>query len=314
MKRWGWRTLALCAGTLLAAWLLRKATFAAVADLLARTAPFPLFVACCIHGVLVGLRALRLQLLSRGLLSFRRALALFSTAQLGAALLPWRLGELLLPPLARWAGQARLAHGAFWWLAGRFLDLWSLAASVTLLAAAQQLPPWLLLPAGALLLALTVVWYLSPRRRFWRFLARWAPSPGLARGVFRVRHALLAFRRSPGPQLAAVAVSVLGWGAVVGFTATLARGMEAGLAFQQVLLAVLGAAVGAGVPLASMGNLGPLEAGFAGALATTGVAPEAALALGFALHLWTLAFQLAYGLVGVALLASDRAVARQKQG
>jgi len=306
VSRTAWRVLALLAGTLLALALLHHATFAAVRDLLARTESLALLGACAIHAAVLGLRALRLKLLSHGQLTFGKSLAIFSLAQAGAALLPWRFGELLFPPLARWVGRTRLAHGAFWWLVAKFLDLWTLALAVLLLAAAGRLPLLLLVPAGVLLGSLSAFWFLARRRQGWRLLARTLPSPAFARGVFRVRHALVAFQEQKLAQASAVGISLLCWLGVVAFTGVLTQGMGVVLSLDQLLLGVLGAAVGAALPFAGLGNLGPLEAGFATALNAGGIATKTALALGFALHLWTLALHFAFGLLGLALLLPQK--------
>jgi uncharacterized membrane protein YbhN (UPF0104 family) len=103
--------------------------------------------------------------------------------------------------------------------------------------------------------------------------------------------------------LAALGASLGSWGLVMAFTAVLSQGMGIPLKIPSLVLAVFGAALGALVPVAGIGNLGPLDAGFAAALSTTGMPSSQALALAFALHLWTLCLQLLYGFLAMSWLA-----------
>lgn len=295
MSSRSYRGVLVATGTLIAALLLLHARPAAILGYLKATETSALLVAFGLHGALLTCRSWRLRLLSRGELPLLPSVLLFSTVQAASALLPWRLGELLLPPLAKAARNSRLAKGAFWWLGGRFFDLWSLAALAALAAALRLLPAVVLPPAFLLLTFLTLLWCTAPVRLPWRWLGRLAPSRRWVRGLWRFRYALTSFQKEKGFQRISFALSLGGWLLVAAYTGVLASGMGTELSPRQVLLAVVGAALGAAIPLAGLGNLGPLEAGFASALSLGGIPMQEALALGFALHFWTLLFQLLLG-------------------
>ncbi|MCX7894713.1 MAG: flippase-like domain-containing protein [Thermoanaerobaculum sp.] len=294
----------LALGTGLAMLLILKAQPAMIVELFRRPSGPILTLAALCHVAILVTRAYRLFLLAGSTLSFFHAILLHTAAQTVAAVLPWRLGELALPPLARWTLRTQLSRAAFWWLAGRFFDLWSLGVVAALLALGGWLPRGLLGPAAALVVVLSLAASLSARRRPWKWLARLAPSRRWVKGLLRVRRLLAQLRRRPAQLLAVGTVSCLMWAAIVAFSTVVIAGMEVGLTWRQIFIGVLGATVGAALPLAGPGNLGPLEAGFAGALALAGVPPGQALAVGFALHLWTLTFHLAVGSPCLYLLLS----------
>ena len=69
-----------------------------------------------------------------------------------------------------------------------------------------------------------------------------------------------------------------------------------------ILLGMIGAALGASLPLNAVGTFGTQEAGWAAALATVGVPAKAALAAGFASHSWSVAFAAVHCLVALPFL------------
>lgn len=314
MRAVRWPLAGFLGGTLLAAYLLAAAQPSSVWSLLRRTNPAAAAGAAGLHALLLALRSARLRFLSRGRLSFGGAFSLFAAAQGLAAVVPWRLGELSLPALARWRGRVSLAQGTFWWLAGRLLDLWALALCVAVAAAVGVMPRGLALPALFLLLALAFLWVAAAFRSSWRLLQALAPRGRLRRALSRLRVILLAFRRERQALPVAASLSLAAWGAIAAFTAVLAQGMGLPLRLSQLLPALLGAAIGGALPLAGVGNLGTLDAGFAAALAATGVPGQQALALAFALHFWTLALQLAFGALCAWLLVRGRGLAAQGLG
>lgn len=300
MKHFPWRGVALVLGTGFALTLFLLAQPKNVLELIQQVSGLTLLLAFTVHLGIVGTRALRLKLLSNGTLKSSSAFLLFTASQAASALLPWRLGEVALPPLAKWAVRSRLSQGAFWWLAGRFLDLWSLALAVALLSLFGVLPSSLLYPALLLLFSLAFAAAISVRRRYWHAAVRWLPTRRLLRGALRVRLLFSDLRKRPALLAQSLALSLAAWALIVTFTGLLCRGMGAELSLRQLLISVLGATLGATVPLAGVGNLGPLEAGFASALSLTGIPATQALSLGFALHFWTLALQLLLGLPAMA--------------
>ncbi len=300
MRRFRWKALLLVLGTALAVALFLVAQPKAVLELFTGISGPTLVLAFVLHLAIVGTRAWRLKLLSARTLGVASAFFLFTASQAVSSLLPWRLGEMVLPPLARWTMRSKLSQGAFWWLAGRFFDLWSLAVAVAVLALLGLVPLALVFPAFFLLLFLAFAAWASAHRQTWRVVVRWLPTRRLVRGALRMRRLLVDLGHRPAVVAASFALSLLAWALIVSFTAVLCRGMGASLSLGQVLLSVLGATLGAAIPIAGLGNLGPLEAGFASALTLTGVPTAQALSLGFALHFWTLAFQLILGFPAMA--------------
>lgn len=309
MRHLAWRAVALALGTGFALVLFLLAQPKAVWELVKQVSGLAVFAALALHLAILGTRALRLKVLSNGVLGISSAFLLFTASQAASAFLPWRLGEMALPPLAKWTVKSKLSQGAFWWLAGRFLDLWSLALAVAVLSLFGLLPRSLLFPALFVLFPLAFAAWVSAARQTWHAVVRWLPGLRLQRGVLRMRRLLSDLRRKPAQVVQSLALSLAAWALIVAFTGLLCRGMGAGLSLQQILLSVLGATLGAAVPIAGLGNLGPLEAGFASALSLTGVPTPQALSLAFALHFWTLAFQVLLGFPAVAGL-----VLRAKSG
>lgn len=304
MRRGVWRAVALVCGTTLALALLWVAQPESVFRLIAGL-PLPTVAAAFgLHLAILALRGWRLKALSQGRLSGTWAFLLFTASQAASAILPGKLGEMALPPLARWALRARITHGAFWWAAGRFFDLFSLALAVSVLTLGGLIPIGLLGPGLLLLSTLTTGALLASRRRTWHWTARFLPSRRWVRGALRVRRLLVELRRDPRALVGVLVLSLLSWASIVAFTGLLCLAMRGDLTWRQILLGVLGATLGAAVPLATFGNLGPLQAGFASALSLTGVPPAEALALGFAVHFWTLAFALALGIPSLAILTA----------
>jgi uncharacterized membrane protein YbhN (UPF0104 family) len=197
--------------------------------------------------------------------------------------------------------RVSLVKGALWWLAGRLLDLWSLAALALAFALLGLLPKGLTLPAALLLLFASALGFAASWRPLWRLLWRYGGKTRKALLCFRL--AVRRWQRRKPMLLAALGASLASWGLVMAFTAVLSQGMGIPLKIPSLVLAVFGAALGALVPVAGIGNFGPLDAGFAAALSTTGMPSSQALALAFALHLWTLCLQLLYGFLAMSWLA-----------
>ncbi|MGC8916939.1 MAG: lysylphosphatidylglycerol synthase transmembrane domain-containing protein [Thermoanaerobaculum sp.] len=306
MSRPTLRAAGLVVGSALAAALAVAAEPARILELFANTPARSVAAAFFVHTAILATRAFRLRLLAAGKLPYPQAFLLFATTQTASALLPWRLGELALPPVARWALRARLSHGAFWWLGGRFFDLWSLSLVVAAGALGGVFPSFFLPPALGLFAASSAAAFWATHRRLWHALSSLLPSRRLIRGVLGMRRVLAAFGQEKMAVASCFGLSVGSWALIVGFTDLLCQAMDPALSLRQVAAAVLGATLGAALPISGVGNLGPLEAGFASALSLSGVAATKALAVGFALHLWTLVFQIAVGLPAALLLAWNR--------
>jgi len=102
---------------------------AAVVRLLARTGAAGVAAAAAVYGVVVALRAARLELVARHPgLGFGRALRVTAVAQAAAAFLPVRLGELALPVLLERVAGMEYASGIGALLVVRSLDLAALGA------------------------------------------------------------------------------------------------------------------------------------------------------------------------------------------
>ena len=280
---------------------------AAIAELFARSQPRGIALAFAGSALVFVLRGTRLAAVAGGRLPLRRGLAVMGVASAAASVLPLRTGDLALIPLLHAAKVPGTIRGLSLLLSLRLLDLagllfWVLVAALAL----GGRYGWAVVPlAAAPLLAIAAAG--MALRVVRRFANRWRRSGGLRRRLLRqtiqVRRELREAARSPLRAGGALLLSVAIWGGIWAYTTTLLRAMGLDWPASAVLLGVIGAAVGAALPLNAVGNFGTLEAGWTAALAAVGVPAAGALAAGFATHLWSVLFTAALGAVSAAYLA-----------
>jgi uncharacterized membrane protein YbhN (UPF0104 family) len=279
---------------------------ASVLALAARTRPAYLLAAFLGTLALVFIRGARLSLLAGRALPIRRGAAVAAAAQLASGVLPLRLGELALVPLLQAAGLPGTIRGLSLLVVARVLDLgallvWAVAAAA-IVGGSPAVASW--------------AWrswsWVSARRgdrpalaapvaRAWRLRRGWRRR--LVRQLLRVRSEVNLAARSPARACGSVVLSLAMWVVIWAVTLVLLGGMGLSWPPGPVLLGVVGAAVGASLPVNSIGNFGTQEAGWAAALAGAGVGAQQALAAGFACHLVALVLSVPLGLAGAAYLA-----------
>ena len=296
------------AGLLLAAGLLVAAQPRAVFALAARAHPPGIALALAFTCALAALRGARLRLLVGRDLRPADSVAVATAAQLAATVLPLRLGELALLPLLQAAGVPGTLRGLSVLVLARVLDLlsvlaWAIvagglaggspaAAALALLAFAAAIA------AGAAIAA----------RRLRALALRWRCRAGWRRRslaqLLRARRELARVVRSPWRAAGVAALSLSLWVASWLVTWALVRAMGLPWSPLALLVGVVGAGIGSALPVNFVGSFGSQEAGWTAALAGIGVEPRAALAAGFACHLWSLGFNSVLGLAGAAWLAA----------
>jgi uncharacterized membrane protein YbhN (UPF0104 family) len=252
------------------------------------------------------LRGTRLSLLAGHRLPPSRGVAVITVSQLASGVLPLRLGELSLVPLLAAAGVPGAIRGLSLLVLARVLDLAAILAWAVVGAAAIGGSAAVAI-AGLTLLLLTFTLVGVVGQRWLRLVARaWRLRKGWRRRVLlqllRVRGELILAVRSPWRASGCLALSLLLWATIWGVTLVLLRGMDLSWPAGPVLLGVVGAALGSGLPVNSVGTFGTQEAGWAAALSGAGVPVQQALAAGFACHLWVLAFWVLLGAAGAAYL------------
>jgi Lysylphosphatidylglycerol synthase TM region len=256
-------------------------------------------------GVLV--RGLRLTLLAGEPLTVRSGVAVWAVAQAAIALLPLRLGEVAWLPLLRGAGIGGAVRLLSLAVALRLVDIvallaWACVAGVLLgrdvLIAAL---PLALLPLLAVVASIALTRWMRRGAPRWRLAGGWRRKA--LRQFLQARRELRRAARSPLRAGGALACSLAAWGAVWGLTVALLEAMDVTWPARHVLAGVIGAGVGASMPLNAVGSFGTLEAGWAAALTSLGHAGGQALATGFATHLWSLIFTSLLGGLGLAYLA-----------
>jgi uncharacterized membrane protein YbhN (UPF0104 family) len=293
-------------GVALAAALVAAARPAAIAALLARSRPLPVALALLLSVLVLALRGARLAVVAGARLGIGRAVAVQGVTSAAVALLPLRAGELVLIPLLRGAGVPGTLRGLSFLVSLRLLDAAGLLVWVVMAAAALGgRYGWAVLPLAAVPLAAAAAVALG-LRAVRRFARRWRRRGGIRRSALRqllqVRRELSAAARSPRRAGAALALSVAIWAGVWWLTVALVRGMGLEWPASAVLLGVIGASVGAALPINALGNFGTLEAGWTAALSALGVPAGEALAAGFATHLWSALFTAALGAGAAAYL------------
>lgn len=287
----GWRTVAATAADIpLRAWLAFAALLAAsYAARVARLWRLLLDIDRRVHGP--------------------RAACVFFVHNALASLLPARLGEAAMPLLARrWLGVdwAATVGALAWW---RLSDLAVLAAlALGLLAAgATVLAPLYALalaacavPFVAYALRSTLIGYIDSRAHHG---ARWQ----------RLLQRVLAGMPARLTALAAdLSLALIAWATKLAGFALLMQGALAAAGSHVPPLPLLAAAglagdAAGGLPMPTLGGVGPFEAGIMLGLTTLGIDARGALALGITLHGALLMTIIAGGVLGAGLgLALER--------
>ncbi len=293
-------------GVALAGGLLYRSRPAAIAELLQRTDGRGVAVAFALMVAVLVLRATRLVVLLGGRIGLAAATGVTGVAQLASAVAPLRLGELAFVPLLRRAGVPGTLRALSFLALGRLLDLGAILlwAVVAALGAGRS-------PADALLVlacatAVGAAGLAAVQRLLLRVAHPWRRAGGLRRRILaqalRIRAEIGLLRRQPMRGVLAAALSFAAWGGVWALTTVLVHAMGLTWTANAVLTGVVGASLGASLPVNAAGNFGTLEAGWTAALAAAGVPAAEALPAGFATHLWGLVFNVALGTASVLLL------------
>lgn len=312
-------TLLLAAlGTVLALVLLLAAEPREVLALVRQAKRPELFQALLWASGIVTARGLRLRLVVGPRVSALRAAAVMALSQLAIAVVPLRLGELALLPLLRVAGVPGTLRAVSILVFLRFLDVASLLTLAVIAGLTLGVSTATAAAALAVLLLLSLLAVATGLRSL-RLLARqWRSRRGLRRRVLRkalqLRREWRQRARSP-LRLAALALcSLAAWFGLWGLTVALLRAMGFAWPVGHVLLGMLGATLGASLPINAVGNFGSLEGGWAAALSLVGVSPAEALASGFATHLYSLLFTASFGAAGALVLAVTSAESGPRNG
>jgi hypothetical protein len=254
------------------------------------------------------LRGLRLRLLAGRELRLARSVPVAAAAQLASVALPLRIGEFAMVPLLQAAGVPGAVRGLSILVIVRALDTLALLAWAALAAGLVGGSPAAAAAALATLAGLLSLGWAVSARALRRIAGRWRSRYGWRRRslsqLLRVRRELSHLVHSPLRATAVVGLSLAVWGSIWGTTWTLVRAIGLAWPVLPLLVGVIGAGVGSSLPVNFVGSFGSQEAGWTAALAAVGVDPRAALAAGFACHLWNLLFNLVLGLAGGAWLAA----------
>jgi len=298
--------LATLAGAGLLAATLWAARPAAVLELTRQTSAEALLAGFGWATAVLALRALRLGLLSGGRLGALRAAAVIAASQLPVTVLPMRLGELAFFPALRTAGVRGGVRGLGFLVLTRALDVSGLLAWGIGVGLWMRVPG--LATAAGVAAGAALVLYLALRatRAARRVLLRARPGGtwrrNLLRQALQVRGELKRVVRSPWRAAAVVLCSLGTWAGIWQLTVALLRGMGLSWPADAIVVGLVGAALGASLPLNVVGSFGTQEAGWAAALATVGVPTSAALAAGFASHSWSVVFAAVHCLVALPFL------------
>ncbi|OYW05968.1 MAG: hypothetical protein B7Z61_04285 [Acidobacteria bacterium 37-71-11] len=254
------------------------------------------------------LRGLRLRLLAGRELRLTRSAPVAAAAQLASVALPLRIGEFAMVPLLQAAGVPGAVRGLSVLVIARVLDTLALLAWAVLAAGLVGGSPAAAAVTLVILAGLLSLGWAAGARALRRLARRWRNRSGWRRRslsqLLRVRRELSHLAHSPLRGTAVVGLSLAIWGSIWGVTWALVRAIGLAWPVLPLLVGVIGAGVGSSLPVNFVGNFGSQEAGWTAALAAVGVDPRAALAAGFACHLWNLGFNLVLGLAGGVWLAA----------
>ncbi len=296
------------AGLVLAAALLLAAQPREVIAL-ALSARWPqVFLAFTFTCAVATLRGLRLRLLAGRELRLSLSAPVAAAAQLASVALPLRIGEFAMVPLLNAAGVPGAVRGLSVLVIVRVLDLLAILAWAALAAGLVGGSPGAAVATLLLLAGLLSLGWAVGARALRRLAGRWRDRSGWRRRslsqLLRVRRELSRLAHSPLRGMAVAGLSLAVWGAIWGATWALVRAFGLAWPALSLLVGVIGAGLGSSLPVNFIGNLGSQEAGWTAALAAVGADPRAALAAGFACHLWNLGFNLVLGLAGGVWLAA----------
>jgi uncharacterized membrane protein YbhN (UPF0104 family) len=286
-------------GLALAVGLIGMARPAAIIQLVRQSRPGGIALAFCWAVMVLILRGARLALLVGGGLSVGRAVGVMGVVSMAVAALPLRAGDLALIPLLRASGVRGTIRGVSFLVSVRVLDVVGLLCWVLVAAALLgRRYGWAALMLAAVPLAAAAAAVVSTRL-LRRVAGRWRRQGGPRRRVLgqllHVRRDLRQAIRSPLRAGGALVLSIGIWGGIWLLTVALTHAMGLTWSGATVLLGVVGATVGAAVPLNAVGSFGTLEAGWTAALSSLGIPAAEALAAGFATHLWSLVFSATLG-------------------
>ncbi len=295
-------------GLALAVVLIAMARPGAIVELVRHSRPRGIAIAFAWAAAVLLLRGARLAMVVGSGLSTGRAIGVMGVVSMAVAALPLRAGDLALIPMLRASGVRGTIRGLSFLVSLRLLDVIGLLGWV--LVAAALLGGrygWAALSLAGVPLAAAVAAGIAIRL-LRRVAGRWRLRGGLRRRVLGqlllVRRELRQAIRSPFRAGGALLLSAAIWGGIWMLTAALVDAMGLEWPRAAVLLGVLGATFGAALPVNAIGNFGTLEAGWTAALTSLGLPPAAALAAGFATHLWSLLFSAVLGAASAFVLAT----------
>lgn len=291
--------------------LARFVDFGDVRAVLAGADPWWLLAGLALYALLQAMRALRYRLLAPSA-SMHALLSVHAVHALLLRVMPMRSGELGFPWLMRRAGAGGFTESLVGVLLVRLLDLASVlsvfAAALVLASGTFQsdsAPSAALAVTVGALAALAPVYLRHVLVLAHRVLGELLSALRLDRlgRVQRAERALAAaiedVRRLPGHVLWQVTgLTLVQWG--INFTLfwvlLAAMGIEVSLA--QAILGGTGSVLGGLLPLAGIGNFGPLEAGWALGFAAVGVRTDQAVASAFGFSVISFGYALLVGALG----------------
>lgn len=277
-----------------------------------------------LYAALQTLRAARYKLLAPAA-SARVLLGVHSVHALLLRIMPMRTGELGFAWLMRRSGAAGFAQSLVGILVVRILDL---ASVVCIFAAALALAGTTLragsAPSTGLAFAVGAVAAFAPlyihrvlvlAHRFVRAILdalRLRRFPRVERGERALASALDEVGRLPGRVLWQVTgLTLVQWGITFALFWVLLVAMGIRVSIPQAILGGTGSVLGGLLPLAGVGNFGPLEAGWSLGFAAVGVATEDAVASAFGFSVISFGYAMIVG--GLGWLSLPRAPSRGKE-
>jgi uncharacterized protein (TIRG00374 family) len=312
-RRHGWLRLAvgiaLSAGIL--AILAGQVDVDDVREVLVGADPAGLAIGLALYALLQAIRAARYRLLAPAA-PVRVLLGVHAVHALLLRVMPMRTGELGFAWLMRRSGAAGFAESLIGVLLVRVLDLTSVLAvfAVALLLSSDTLAGGShASTAGAVTvgaIAALAPLYLQPglalaHRAVDGLLGatRLARYERIARGSRSLTEAVQGARRIPRRVLwKAMGLTLVQWGVNFGLIGVLLHAMGLRVSIAQAVLGGTGSVFGGLLPLAGVGNFGPLEAGWSLGFAAVGVPAEEAIASGFGFSVITFAYALLVGALG----------------
>ncbi|MDX8391374.1 MAG: lysylphosphatidylglycerol synthase transmembrane domain-containing protein [Mariprofundaceae bacterium] len=290
--KWLWRTLiTLSVLLIIFAWIGYEQFF----QTLGRLQLSSLVEICTLLSVSIVIRGWRFGVVQESSVCGPRgeyiAIAMFHNA--ASQVMPFRSGEIAFPVLAKRFFGHQMSRSVASLLLIRFIEMLVLGTLVIvavffLLGESSEDKLWVMTATAGFLLLLSVLWLnLSALFLFLYGMLKsraWGIAGWLANALQKMSEEL-GKPKSMQVYFLALILTVLNWLILIGICWLVLRSLGVQVGYAETIIGSSVASMAQFIPLGSVGNIGPMEAGWTAGFAMVGVESKVALNSGVVLHL-----------------------------